>query len=300
MSEGALCVFPPGFTGREGEPLPLIIRKSDGGYGYATTDMAAVRYRVRRPQRRPHHLRVGAPQASTSRCSSTPPRMAGWLPDPVARRARRSSASSWAPTARCSRPGAASPIKLAGSARRGRRARRARSSPRQARARRGGARARSRTRSASARSSTPTSRSAHDSDYVFDWDRMLAFDGNTGPYLQYATARIRSIFRKGGRRRRRDGRGRSSLGRAGRARPGAAAAGLRRRRREVGATLEPHRLCAYLFDAREAFTTFYEHCPVLKADGEAPRGVAARPVRAHPARAEAGLELLGVAAPERM
>ena len=46
ISEGALCVFPPGFTGRDGRPLPLILRKSDGGYGYATTDIAAIRYRV--------------------------------------------------------------------------------------------------------------------------------------------------------------------------------------------------------------------------------------------------------------
>ena len=42
-SEGALCVFLDGYTGREGRPVPLIIRKSDGGYGYATTDLAAVR-----------------------------------------------------------------------------------------------------------------------------------------------------------------------------------------------------------------------------------------------------------------
>ncbi len=46
VSDGALCAFPAGFTGREGRPLPLIIRKSDGGYNYATTDLAAVRYRV--------------------------------------------------------------------------------------------------------------------------------------------------------------------------------------------------------------------------------------------------------------
>ena len=46
VSDGALCVFPAGFTGRDDQPLPLIIRKSDGGYGYATTDFAAIRHRV--------------------------------------------------------------------------------------------------------------------------------------------------------------------------------------------------------------------------------------------------------------
>ena len=47
ISDGALCTFPAGFTGRDGQPLPLIIRKSDGGYGYGTTDLATIRYRVR-------------------------------------------------------------------------------------------------------------------------------------------------------------------------------------------------------------------------------------------------------------
>ncbi len=51
-SEGAICVFPPGFTGRDGEPVPLIVRKQDGGYGYATTDLAALRYRVQHARRR--------------------------------------------------------------------------------------------------------------------------------------------------------------------------------------------------------------------------------------------------------
>ena len=57
VSEGALCAFPAGFTGREGRPLPLIIRKSDGGYNYATTDLAAVRYRVDKLSCRPVGLR---------------------------------------------------------------------------------------------------------------------------------------------------------------------------------------------------------------------------------------------------
>ena len=47
ISDGALCAFPPGFTGRDGKPLPLMLRKSDGGYGYATTDLATIRYRLR-------------------------------------------------------------------------------------------------------------------------------------------------------------------------------------------------------------------------------------------------------------
>ena len=61
MSDGALCVFLDGYTGREGKPVPLIIRKSDGGYGYATTDLATIRHRVRDLQVRPDPLRHRRP-----------------------------------------------------------------------------------------------------------------------------------------------------------------------------------------------------------------------------------------------
>ena len=89
ISDGALCAFPPGFTGRDGEPLPLILRKSDGGYGYDATDLAAIRYRIWDLQARPAHLR------GRRRAVAAPPQMvfavarqAGWLTDDVSRRAR--------------------------------------------------------------------------------------------------------------------------------------------------------------------------------------------------------------------
>ena len=127
---------------------------------------------------------------------------------------------------------------------------------------------------------------ARDSEYVFDWDRMISFKGNTGPYLQYATARIRSIFRRAGLG--------PDPGVAGsRIIVGAAAEralalrllGLRRgRHRAVGATAEPHRLCGYLFELASLFTSFYEECPVLKAEPER-YGLPAGAVRADAARA---------------
>ena len=94
---------------------------------------------------------------------------------------------------------------------------------------------------------------------------MLALTGNTGPYLQYATARIRSIFRRAGldpdRRRRPD-----PVDRGRRAGPGAAPARVRRRRsHQVAGAAEPHRLAGFLFEVASAFTTFYEQCPVLQA-----------------------------------
>jgi arginyl-tRNA synthetase len=134
-------------------------------------------------------------------------------------------------------------------------------------------------------------------DYVFDWDRMLAFEGNTAPYLQYAHARIRSILR-----------------RAADVEPieGSPTALVPQERdlilqllqfdAAVHDTLDkysPHRLATYLFDLAQAFTAFYEACPVLKAD---PETRAFRiTLSEQTARVIAmGLGLLGIESPERM
>jgi arginyl-tRNA synthetase len=136
-------------------------------------------------------------------------------------------------------------------------------------------------------------------DYVFDWDRMLAFEGNTGPYLQYAHARIASIFR------------RSEIPAPGPGTPvtldehaeralGLALLGFNEAVAETLATWSPSKLCTYLFDLATTFTTFYENCPVLKAPDESTRNsrlvlsdVTARVL-------VRGLGLLGIEAPDQM
>ena len=136
-------------------------------------------------------------------------------------------------------------------------------------------------------------------DYVFDWDRMLSFDGNTGPYLQYAHARICSIFRRAGIDRA-SVRGLPIIVEAPQER--ALALRLLAYPTAIDATLEtysPHKLCTYVYDLATDFTAFYEHCPVLKAD---------EPVRSSrlaladlTARTLAhALGLLGIDAPEQM
>ena len=81
MSDGALCVFPPGFTNREGEPLPLIVKKSDEGFGYAATDLAAVRDRVTNLEADELLYVVGAPQSQHFDMIYAVARLAGWLPE---------------------------------------------------------------------------------------------------------------------------------------------------------------------------------------------------------------------------
>jgi arginyl-tRNA synthetase len=138
-------------------------------------------------------------------------------------------------------------------------------------------------------------------DYVFSFERMLAMDGNTAPYLQYAVARIRSIFR----RAEEDGSGLDPTAPIALAEPAERALALRLVSFEgaVRATadaLQPHRLCQYLFELATTFTTFYESCPVLRAPSREVR--ASRLVLCHvTARTLAtGLDLLGIDTPERM
>jgi arginyl-tRNA synthetase len=136
-------------------------------------------------------------------------------------------------------------------------------------------------------------------DYVFDWDRMLAFDGNTAPYLQYAHARICSIFRRAGVERR-DIRGHSmtltdiherALAQRVLAYPTVID--------ETLSSYSPHKLCTYLFELAQDFTAFYEHCPVAKSD-EPLRSSRLALCDVTARTLEHGLGLLGIAAPEEM
>jgi arginyl-tRNA synthetase len=110
-------------------------------------------------------------------------------------------------------------------------------------------------------------------DYVFSFDRMLAFEGNTGPYLLYALVRIKSIFRKAAERGISVDAASSSFRIAEPAEKSLALALLRypAAARAVGDTLEPHRLCQYIYDLAGAFSAFFDACPVLNADDDQTR-----------------------------
>ena len=83
INDGALCAFPPGFTNRDGEPLPLIVRKQDGGYGYGATDLAALRYRTQALGGTRLFYVVGAPQAQHLSMVFAVGAQAGWLAPPA-------------------------------------------------------------------------------------------------------------------------------------------------------------------------------------------------------------------------
>ncbi|WP_437913331.1 arginine--tRNA ligase [Sorangium sp. So ce302] len=295
-SEGALCVFPAGFTGKGGEPLPLIVRKQDGGYGYATTDLAAIRHRLTTVGARRIVYVVGAPQSQHFAMVFATAREAGWL-TPPARAEHVAFGSVLGADKKMFKTRRSETVKLSDLLDEAleRAAKVVREKNPELDAEAGGAVARAVGVGAVKYADLSSDRIK---DYVFDWDRMLAFEGNTAPYLMYAHARIRSIFRKAGVESPREAG--IVLGE-----PAERALVLELLRfgavlEDVAATLEPHRLCGYLFELAGSFTSFYERCPVLRAESD---DVHRSRLALCDLTAEVlakGLGLLGIEAPERM
>ena len=295
LSDGALCAFPPGFTGRDGQPLPLILRKSDGGYGYGTTDMAAIRYRVNDLHADRLTYVVGSEQSQHLAMVFAVARQAGWLPDSVIAEHAAIGMVTGADRKRFrSRTGeSVKLIDLIGEA---------------------VARAEEVIKD---RYDDPEQRAqiaeavgigalkyadlsvARDSSYALDFDRMLALTGNTGPYLQYATARIRSIFARAGAEPQ-DCTGPVMLAEPAERNLALRLLGFGPAIAEAVATAEPHKLAGFVFDVASDFTAFYEQCPVLKAPSAELRtsrlALAALTLRV----LVSGLNLLGIPVPDRM
>lgn len=297
ISDGALCVFPEGFTGRDEQPLPLIIRKSDGGYGYATTDLAAVRHRVRDLGADRIAYVVGAAQELHFQMVFASTREAGWLPEDVEAQHVKIG-SVLGEDGKILRTRSGSSLRLMALLEE--------------------AVATARTVIDELRPDLPEAErekiahdigiggvkyadlsTAHDSDYTFDLDRMLALTGNTAPYLQYAVARIRSIGRKAAAQ----GITAAAAPRVDNDAERALALALLEfgpTLEAVGAEYEPHRLCAYLFSLAQAFTSFYEASPILKESDEQVRAGRLALAQLTERVLVEGLDALGVNAPEQM
>jgi arginyl-tRNA synthetase len=296
-SEGAEVVFPPGFTNRDNEPLPLIVRSSAGAFMYATSDLACVLDRVERLHADLLLYVVGAPQAQHFQMVFAVAEMAGWLTgDTQAVHVPFGSVLGDDRKMLRSRTGdAVKLVELLDEAIERAAAAVAEKNPDLD----------GDTRAEIARmigigavkyADLSTDRIK---DYVFDWDRMLAFDGNTAPYLQYAHARICSIFRRAEVDRTSVRGSAISLGEPQERELAKRLLAYPTALEETMSSYSPHKLCTYLFELAQDFTSFYEHCPVMNAD---------EPVRTSrlalcdlTARTlEHGLDLLGIAAPQSM
>lgn len=297
MSDGALCVFLDGYTGREGKPVPLIIRKSDGGYGYGTTDLATIRHRVRDLGADRALYVVGATQAFHFAMVWDTARKAGWLPEGVMP-VHVQIGNVLGPDRKILKTRSGKPLRLVALLEEA--VEKARSVIDETRPDLDDD-----TRATIARQigigavKYADLSVAHSSEYVFDLDRMVSLTGNTGPYLQYVIARVRSIFRQIGLDPA------SQRAAVDLVEPSERALALRLLAfgdvvAEAGDEYEPHRLAAYLFELAQAFSAFYENCPVLKAEldevKESRLTLCALVLRVM----TTGLDLLGIEAPDRM
>ncbi|MEV0722282.1 arginine--tRNA ligase [Micromonospora purpureochromogenes] len=294
-SDGADCVFPPEFTGRDGEPLPLIVRKGDGGYGYPATDLAALRHRTDDLGATRLLYVVGLPQRQHFAMVFAVAEAAGWLRPPT-RAVHLGFGSILGSDGRMLRSRAGGSVKLVGlleeAVARATELARAKNPELDAEAAAEIGRAVGIGAIKYADLATDRGR-----DYVLDWERMLSLDGNTAPYLQYAYSRIRSVFRRAGTDVRPDAEilltepaeralAFELLGFAGVV-------------AEVERSLEFHHLAGYLHRLASTFSAFYERCPVLRASGELRESrlmladLTARTLRQ-------GLHLLGIRTVERM
>jgi len=295
VSDGALCVFPPGFSNREGDRLPLIIRKSDGGYNYASTDLATIRYWIGEREVTDLLYVVGTTQSQHFTMVFAAARQAGWLTDQHAEHV--GFGSILGEDGKTIRSRAGGTLKLVDLL----------------------------TEAVDHAAAVIAERTDFDAaeqarlakvvgigavkyadlsndrerDYVFTWEKMLAKEGNTSVYLQYANARIRSILAKAG-----DVPAAGAPVTLTEPAERALVVKLLGFPAAVDAAIDayaPHKLSNYLFETASTFTTFYDTCPILK-DTTSPEARASRLVLAQLTSRVLvlGLSLLGIDAPERL
>ncbi len=300
-SEGAMCVFLEGFTNRDGDPLPLIVKKSDGGYNYATTDLAAIRYRVREDKAQRVIYPVGSEQNNHFAQIFQVGKRAGWITDEhdfvhaefgliLGEDGKKLK----------TRSGEAVRLKdlLDEAIEKVRADLETRFT----------AEKRTETLEFINESAKVIGISAvkyadlsqnRTSDYRFSYDKMLDLKGNTAPYLLYAYVRVQGISRKGNIDFERLSDAKITLAEASELTLAKHILQFEEVIKDVEKDLLPNRICLYLFELSQKFNQFYDRCPILQADE--PQRTSRLILANLTARTiKLGLSLLGINVLERM
>ncbi|SCF72252.1 arginyl-tRNA synthetase [Streptomyces sp. DconLS] len=297
-SEGALCVFFDDIKGPEGNPVPLIVQKSDGGYGYAATDLSAIRDRVFNLKASTLLYVVDARQALHFRMVFETARRAGWLNDDVTA-VQLAFGTVLGKDGKPFKTRAGETVKLQDLLDEA--VDRATAVVRDKAEKVGlteqEIEENGRYVGIGAVKYADLSTSAV-RDYKFDLDQMVSLNGDTSVYLQYAYARIQSILRKAGEAR---PTAHPELELA----PAERALGLHLDQfaetvLEVAASYEPHKLAAYLYQLASHLTTFYDQCPVLKAESPAQIENRLFLVDLTARTLHRGMSLLGIRTPDKL
>ena len=304
-SDGADVVFPGGWVNRDGEPLPMIIRKADGGYNYSTSDLACIIDRVERLGCDGFLYVVGTPQKQHFEMVFQVAKKAGFMShNHQAVHVNFGSVLDTDGKVLKSREGEVIKLHdlLEEAIRRAKQSIDDKNPDLLGKEREEVARAVGIGAVKYADLSTERTK-----DYVFDWEKMLSFEGNTAPYLQYAYARISSIFRKWGGDRESLTTSFESLMESELSNLRSEEILLSRRLVEFPSILDdsvstfsPHKLCKHLHSIASSFASFYENCGILKEDDEAisRRRLALCEVTSR--ELKLGLEMMGINVPERM
>lgn len=297
-SEGALCVFFDDIKGPEGNPVPLIVQKSDGGYGYAATDLSAIRDRVFNLKASTLLYVVDARQALHFRMVFETARRAGWLNDDVTA-VQLAFGTVLGKDGKPFKTREGETVKLEGLLDEA--VERATAVVREKAEKVGLTEdeivENGRYVGVGAVKYADLSTSAV-RDYKFDLDQMVSLNGDTSVYLQYAYARVQSILRKAGEAR---PAAHPELALA----PAERALGLHLDQfaetvHEVAAAREPHKMAAYLYQLASLLTTFYDQCPVLKADSPAQVANRLFLVDLTARTLHEGMALLGIRTPSKL
>ena len=296
-SEGAKVVYPEGWINREGEPLPLIIQKADGGYNYATSDLACIIDRIQNVGSRDFLYVVGAEQAQHFAMVFEVARSAGFMDESVnAIHVPFGLVLGTDGKKLASRTGGAVQLKdlLVEAVERADSliAEKNPELPADERAKVAHMLGIGSVKYAD----ISTDRA---NNYTFDWEKMLSFEGNTAPYLQYAHARICSIFSKAELERDSFRKASISLDDEREATLARAIIAFPQALDLACATHSPHKLATQLHAIAQAFASFYESCPVIASEGltrESRLALCDLTART----LETGLSLLGISVPQRM
>ena len=296
-SDGAQCVFMDEFKNAEGNPLPLIVQKAGGGYLYATTDLAATRYRANVLKADRALYFVDQRQALHFQMVFSAARLAGFVPASMQLEHMGFGTMNGAD----GRPfktrdgGTVKLVDLINEAEE-----RAYSLVKSKNPELDEAELRQIANAVGVSAVKYADLSKHRaSDYSFNFELMLSFEGNTAPYLLYAYTRVASVFRKLGKDFSEvDGQIRLEAPQE---------IDLATKLAQFGEVLNnvadkgtPHILCAYLYDLAGLFSSFYEHCPILSADDQATQQSRLRLAALSGRTLKQGLELLGLRTLERM
>ena len=297
-SEGATVVFLDEYKNKEGEPMGVIIQKKDGGYLYTTTDIACAKYRYETLHADRVLYYIDSRQHQHLMQAWTIVRKAGYVPESVPLE-HHMFGMMLGKDGKPFKTRAGGTVKLADlldeALERARRlvAEKNPDMPADELEKLANAVGIGAVKYADLSKNRTT-------DYIFDWDNMLAFEGNTAPYMQYAYTRVLSVFRKAGIDE-------SALAAAPVVISEDREAQLAARLLQFEETLAvvaregtPHVMCAYLYNLAGLFSGFYEHCPILSAESEEARNSRLKLALLTAKTLKLGLDTLGIETVERM